>query len=56
MTVHEPATLLTDLLLGALAGWLAGRLRRNPAAPARWWSRALLLTAASALVGGTYHG
>lgn len=56
MTVYEPATLLTDLLLGALAAWLAWRLRRNPAAPARWWSRAFLLTAASALIGGTYHG
>lgn len=56
MSIHEPATLLTDLLLCALAGWLAWRLRHNPTTPARWWSRALLLTAASALIGGTYHG
>ena len=56
MSVHEPATLLTDLLLCALAGWLAWRLRRNHAISARWWSRAFLLTAASAFVGGTYHG
>lgn len=59
MTIHEPATLVTDLLLAALGGWLAWRLhRRMPAAnlAAHWWSRALALTAASALIGGIYHG
>jgi hypothetical protein len=59
MTIHEPATLLTDILLGALASWLAWRLHRRPAAghPAgRWWVWSLALTAASALVGGAYHG
>jgi hypothetical protein len=59
MTIHEPATLLTDCLLAALAGWLGWRLhRRQPAAhPAVcWWRRALGLTALSALVGGFYHG
>ncbi len=59
MTVHEPATLVTDLLLGGFAGWLAWRLRgAMPAAnlAARWWSAALALTAVSALVGGLYHG
>lgn len=59
MTIHEPATLLTDLLLGALAGWLAWRLHRRPATghpAARWWVWSLTLTGASALVGGAYHG
>lgn len=59
MSVHEPATLLTDVLLGALAGWLAWRLRYGAPTPhpaARWWSRALALTAVSAVVGGVYHG
>lgn len=59
MTVYEPATLLTDMLLGALAAWLAWRLHRNPAAarPAvRWWRLVLGLTALSAFVGGSYHG
>ena len=59
MSIHEPATLLTDCLLAGLAGWLAWRLhRRRPAASraALWWSRALALTAVSALVGGSYHG
>jgi len=59
MTIHEPATLLTDFLLAALSGWLAWRLRRrtpstNPAG--RWWSHALGFTALSAVVGGSYHG
>jgi hypothetical protein len=59
VTIHEPYTLLTDLLLALLAGWLAWRLRqdrRDDWGAARWWGRALALTAASALVGGTYHG
>jgi hypothetical protein len=59
MSVHEPATLLTDYLLAALAGWLAWRLRAQTLATndaARWWSRSLGLTALSALIGGSYHG
>ncbi len=59
MTIHEPATLVTDLLLAVLGGWLAWRLRRRmPTASqaAHWWSRTLALTAISALVGGAYHG
>ena len=38
MTIHEPATLLTDYLLallGMVCGWKLGRLA-NP--PQRWWS------------------
>ncbi len=59
MTLYEPATLVTDCLLAALAACLAWRLyatmpRSNLAV--RWWSRALALTAVSAIVGGTYHG
>lgn len=59
MSIHEPATLLTDWLLAAFAGGLAWHLRlRMPAGgPAvRWWSWALWLTATSAFVGGGYHG
>jgi hypothetical protein len=55
MNVHEPATLLTDCLLAALAGGLAWHLPR--AGPAMlWWRRAMGLTSLSALVGGSYHG
>jgi len=59
MTLHEPATFVTDGLLAAFAAWLAWRLRRSSPAgnrAARWLGHALALTAASALVGGTYHG
>jgi hypothetical protein len=59
MLLHEPATFLTDVLLAVLAAWLAWRLRRETATEnraARWMSRALALTALSALVGGCYHG
>lgn len=57
--VHEPATLLTDCLLAALAGGLAWHLpqhRPSSNRPLRWWSIALALTALTALVGGLYHG
>ena len=59
MSIHEPATLLTDYLLAGFSGWLAWRLyqRRPPASlAAHWWTRALSLTAISAFVGGSYHG
>lgn len=59
MTIHEPATLITDYLLTVVAGGLAWRLRRltpreNPAA--RAWVYALGLTAMAAFLGGTFHG
>ena len=58
MIINEPATLLTDYLLAALAGVLAWRLHRTqPTGPAaQWLARVLALTALSALVGGSYHG
>jgi hypothetical protein len=59
MTLYEPATLVTDCLLAALAAWLAWRLHVSMPSTnlaARWWSRAMALTAVSALVGGSYHG
>jgi hypothetical protein len=57
MTLHEPVTLLTDYLLAGIGGALAWRLwRRTPHIAARWLSRALALTAISAVVGGSYHG
>ncbi len=59
MTLFEPATLITDYLLGGLAGGLAWRLHRftPPANRARRWMLVtLLLTAASAFAGGTSHG
>lgn len=55
MNPHEPATFLTDCLLAGLALALAWQLRAEALA-VRWWRRTLGLTAASAFVGGTYHG
>lgn len=55
MNLHEPATFMTDGLLGGLALYLAWRLRA-PAPAARWWRHTFVLTAVSALVGGAYHG
>ncbi|MDP1580417.1 MAG: hypothetical protein Q8M02_09070 [Candidatus Didemnitutus sp.] len=59
MTIHEPTTLITDLLLAGFAGFLAWRLHRGAASrdlAARWWVRVFAVTALSAFLGGTYHG
>jgi hypothetical protein len=59
MTIHEPATLATDLLLAVLGGGLAWRLWKKVTPVNRaaiWWCRALGAMALSALVGGLYHG
>ena len=56
MTIHEPATFLSDGLLGLLGAWCGWRLSRDANPPQRCWSRALWLTAAAAWVGGTHHG
>ncbi len=59
MTLHEPATFLTDCLLGgisALAAWrLAGRAAPEDRATP-WFQRGFVLSSASAFVGGAYHG
>ena len=58
MNLYEPATVITDYLL-ALVGLVLGLLLRKdaPAGGARrWFARALLLSALSAFVGGSYHG
>jgi hypothetical protein len=59
MTVHEPMTLATDLLLGAVALGLAMPLlsRRTLGRRARrWWGFALALTGLAAWSGGLWHG
>jgi hypothetical protein len=59
MNLYEPATVITDYLL-ALVGLVFGLLLRRGARPGpgarRWFARALLLSALSAFVGGSYHG
>ena len=57
MAISEPATLLTDYVLGALAGFLAWRmvsLKANIAT--RYWALALAAIAGASFAGGTYHG
>ena len=57
MEIHEPMTLVTDYVLGALCAFLALRLRRGgPRASRSHWSLAFLGSAAAAFLGGTYHG
>jgi hypothetical protein len=49
--------LLTDLVLGVVAGVFAWNLRRTLSGnkAARWWSRGLGLVAIAAIVGGFHH-
>jgi hypothetical protein len=60
MTIHEPATLLTDYALTVIAGVLAYRLQRLQGSSfsdaRRWFLIGLTLSAISAFVGGSYHG
>ncbi len=54
MTIAEPATLVTDYLLAAFSLYWGMALCRST--KARWWGIAFFAVAASALIGGTYHG
>ena len=57
LAIHEPVTLLTDYLLGALSAGLAVQMaRRGPRASRGWWASALACSAIAAFCGGTYHG
>lgn len=57
MRIHEPMTLLTDYMLGALCVILAIRLlRHGPHTSRKPWAAAFGACAGAALLGGTYHG
>ncbi|WP_035612097.1 hypothetical protein [Haloferula sp. BvORR071] len=58
MTLFEPATFVTDLLLAVLGMVFVFLLRKDESAgdAKRWWIRAMALMASSALLGGCYHG
>lgn len=60
MTITEPATLITDYLLGAFTGALAWRLfaaaRQNRRTTQWWWATAFAATAIAGVTGGTVHG
>jgi len=60
MTIYEPATLLTDVVLAGVAGALGARLLAAGRAPGRsgtrLWAAAFLAGATAALAGGIVHG
>lgn len=59
MTLREPATFLTDCLLGVISAVAAWRLAVRAAPENRamhWFQRAFVLSSASAFLGGGYHG
>jgi hypothetical protein len=60
MTITEPATLITDYLLGAFTAALAWRLfaaaRQNGLVSQWWWGVAFAATAVAGVAGGTVHG
>ena len=60
MTIHEPATLVTDYLLGGFTAVLAWRVSRASRGVGNawhtWWTLAFAATAIASLAGGTVHG
>ena len=54
--MHEPMTVLTDLLLTGWCGYLGARLLAGGAGRAqRWWGTAFCASAVAALCGGLWH-
>jgi hypothetical protein len=60
VTITEPATLITDYLLGAFTAVLAWRLfaaaRLHRSRATWWWAVAFTATAIAGVAGGTVHG
>jgi hypothetical protein len=59
MTIAEPATLVTDYLLGGLSEAFAVLLQRNQAlrqTSITLWAAAFIAVAMASFAGGTYHG
>ncbi|PLX85689.1 MAG: hypothetical protein C0617_03130 [Desulfuromonas sp.] len=60
MTIHEPMTLATDLLLAALVLWFAARLFREARDGGQrsvlLWGAAFVASALAAAAGGVVHG
>jgi len=54
--IAEPATVITDYILGAVAAWASFQLFRNPERSRRYWALAFAALAAGAFFGGTWHG
>jgi hypothetical protein len=60
MTIHEPATLITDYLLAIFTAVLAARLfrawRHSGSRAQWWWAIAFCATAVASVFGGSVHG
>jgi hypothetical protein len=60
VTISEPSTLVTDYILGTLAGICGVLLLKHNRfvgqTSIRFWALALLATATASYLGGTYHG
>lgn len=56
MTIHEPMTLATDYLLGAVSAWFAYRLFGTEPKSRFFWAVAFAALALGAFLGGTWHG
>jgi hypothetical protein len=54
--MSEPATVITDYILGAVAAWVALQLFRRPQRAQRFWALAFAALAVGAFLGGTWHG
>ena len=54
--MNEPATVITDYLLGIVAAWVSIRLFKSAQRPQRFWALAFAALAAGAFLGGTWHG
>lgn len=54
--MNEPTTVLTDYVLGAVAGWTAFRLLRDKDRARFLWGIAFAGLALGAFLGGTWHG
>lgn len=55
MSISEPMTAFTDLLIAILSLVFAFRLGRGANRAQRWWCAAFVATAVAAFTGGTYH-
>ena len=54
--MNEPATVITDYILGAVAAWSSVLLFRSPNHSQRFWALAFAALALGAFLGGTWHG
>jgi hypothetical protein len=54
--MNEPATVITDYILGAAAAWASIRLFGSAQRAQRLWALAFAALALGAFLGGTWHG